>query len=292
MDLNRASDFMATHARLLDRRRFELLAGEGDRDAALAALNAYRNPDGGYGHGLEPDLRSRTSQPGPALHAFEVFAELAPVAAPEAAALCDWLETVTLPDGGIPFGVSVPDPAGCAPFWTGADPAASSLQITAVVAATAHRAAAHDPAVAAHPWLARATRFCLDAVRAKKEPHALELAFALWLLDVVHATEPEAAELIALLGEHIPPDGLVHVAGGLDDEMMRPLDFAPLPGTPVRALFAPDVVAAELDRLERAQEADGGWRVDFASYSPAAELEWRGYQTVKAVSILRANGRA
>ncbi|MWA06536.1 hypothetical protein F8568_040560 [Actinomadura sp. LD22] len=291
MNLDKASDFMATHARLLDRRRFELLTGEGDRDAALAALNAYRNPDGGYGHGLEPDLRSRTSQPGPALHAFEVFAELAPAAAPEAAALCDWLETVTLPDGGIPFGVRVPDPAGCAPFWAGADPDASSLQITAVVAATAHRAAAHDPAVAAHPWLARATRFCMDAVRAKTELHALELAFALWLLDAVHATEPEAAELIALLGEHIPPDGLVPVAGGLEDEMMRPLDFAPLPGTPVRALFAPDVVAAELDRLERAQEADGGWRVDFANYSPAAGLEWRGYQTVKAVAILRANGR-
>jgi hypothetical protein len=291
MDLTKASDFMATHARLLDRRRFELLTGEGDRDAALSALNAYRNPDGGYGHGLEPDLRSRTSQPGPALHAFEVFAELAPVTAPEAAALCDWLETVTLPEGGIPFGVHVPDPAGCAPFWAGADPDAPSLQITAVVAATAHRVAAHDPAVAAHPWLARATRFCMDAVRAKTELHALELAFTLWLLDAVHATEPEAAELIALLGEHIPPDGLVHVAGGLEDEMMRPLDFAPLPGTPVRALFAPDVVAAELDRLERAQEADGGWRVDFASYSPVAELEWRGYQTVKAVSILRANGR-
>jgi hypothetical protein len=292
MDLSKASDFMATHARLLDRRRFELLTGDGDRDAALAALNAHRNPDGGYGHGLEPDLRSRTSQPGPALHAFEVLAELAPVTAPEAAALCDWLETVTLPDGGIPFGVRVPDPAGSAPFWAGADPGASSLQITAVVAAMAHRVAAHDPAVAAHPWLARATRFCMDAVRAKTEPHALELAFALWLLDEVHATEPGAAELIALLGEHIPPDGLVPVAGGLEDEMMRPLDFAPLPGTPVRALFAPDVVAAELDRLDRGQEADGGWRVDFASYSPAAELEWRGYQTVKAVSILRANGRA
>ncbi|MBO2463626.1 hypothetical protein [Actinomadura violacea] len=291
MDLNSASDFMATHARLLDRRRFDLLTGEGDPDAVLAALNAYRNRDGGYGHGLEPDLRSRTSQPGPALHAFEVFAELAPATAPEAAALCDWLETVTLPDGGIPFGVHVPDPAGCAPFWAGADPDASSLQITAVVAATAHRVAAHDPAVAAHPWLARATRFCLDAVRAKTDLHALELASALWLLDAVHATEPEAAELIALLGEHIPPDGLVHVAGGLEDEMMRPLDFAPLPGTLVRALFAPEVVAAELDRLERGQEVDGGWRVDFASYSPIAELEWRGYQTVKAVSILRANGR-
>jgi hypothetical protein len=292
MDLNKAADFMATHARLLDRRRFELLTGRGDRDALLAALNAYRNPDGGYGHGLEPDLRSRTSQPGPALHAFEVFAELPSGTAPEAKGLCDWLETVTLPDGGIPFGVSVPDPAGCAPFWAGADPDASSLQITAVVAAMAQRTAVHDPAVAAHPWPARATRFCLDAIRAKRGLHALELAFALWLLDAVHGIEPEAAELIALLGDRIPPDGLVHVEGGLEDEMMRPLDFAPYPDTPVRALFAPDAVASELDRLEAQQQDDGGWIVDFASYSPAAGLEWRGYRTVKAVAILRANGRS
>ncbi|MFI0412000.1 hypothetical protein [Actinomadura sp. 3N508] len=281
MDLDKASDFMATHARMLDRRRFELLTGEGDRDALLAALNAYRNPDGGYGHGLEPDLRSRTSQPGPALHAFEVFAELAPGTAPEAVALCDWLESVTLPDGGLPFGLHVPDPAGCAPFWAGADPETSSLQITAVVAAMAQRVGGHDKAVAAHPWLDRATRYCLGTVRAGEELHALELAFALWLADAVRDTE-----IVDLLGKHIPPSGLVHVQGGLEDEMMRPLDFAPQPDRPARALFAPEVVAAELRRLDERQEDDGGWRVDFASYSPAAELEWRGYATVAAVAIL------
>ncbi|TMR02421.1 hypothetical protein ETD83_12410 [Actinomadura soli] len=285
MDLDKASDFMATHARTLDRRRFELLTGDGDRDALLAALNAYRNPDGGYGHGLEPDLRSRTSQPGPALHAFEVFAELAPDTAPEAVALCDWLESVTLPDGGVPFGLHVPDPAGCAPFWAGADPETSSLQITAVVAAMAQRVAVHDKAVAEHPWLDRATRYCLDSVRAKEraedELHALELAFALWLADAVRDTE-----VIGLLGKHIPDSGLVHVQGGLEDEMMRPLDFAPFPDRLARALFAPEVVAAELRRLVERQQDDGGWRVDFASYSPAADLEWRGYATVGAVAIL------
>ncbi|MFI0486983.1 hypothetical protein [Actinomadura sp. 9N215] len=285
MNLNKASEFMAMHARTLDRRRFELLTGEGDRDALLAALNAYRNPDGGYGHGLEPDLRSRTSQPGPALHAFEVFAELAPDTAPEAVALCDWLESVTLPDGGLPFGLHVPDPAGCAPFWAGADPETSSLQITAVVAAVAQRVAGHDKAVAAHPWLDRATRFCLETVRrkdeAKTELHALELAFTMWLADAVGDTE-----VVDLLGRHIPEDGLVHVQGGLEDEMMRPLDFAPFPDRRARALFDPDVVAAELRRLDGRQQDDGGWRVDFASYSPAAELEWRGYATVGAVAIL------
>jgi hypothetical protein len=43
--------------------------------------NPCRNPDGGYGWGLEPDLRSVTSQPVGAMHAMEVFAETAAVIA-------------------------------------------------------------------------------------------------------------------------------------------------------------------------------------------------------------------
>ena len=37
---------------------------------------------------------------------------------------------------------------------------------------------------------------------------------------------------------------------------------------------------------------DGGWTVDFDSHSPQAALEWRGYATVRAVTILLAEGRA
>ena len=75
-DLTAATAFMATHARLLDRRRFELLCGRGEPTEVLAALDGYRNSDGGYGWGLEPDLRSPESQPAGALHALEVFAEV------------------------------------------------------------------------------------------------------------------------------------------------------------------------------------------------------------------------
>ncbi len=49
--------------------------------------------------------------------------------------------------------------------------------------------------------------------------------------------------------------------------------------------------AAELERLAAEQQPDGGWPVDFASYSPAAALEWRGYMTVRAISILQRNHR-
>jgi hypothetical protein len=289
-DLAAASRFMATHARLLDRRRFDLVVHDAPPDGALDALSGYRNPDGGYGWGLEPDLRDTRSQPGPALHAFEVFEDVIPATSPHAVELCDWLASVSLPDGGLPFALPVGDSAGCAPFWAQADPTVSSLQITAVVAAIAHRVAAHDATVAGHQWLARASQFCLEAIEAMgDEPHALELTFAVQFLDAVYESYPEAADLLARLGEHIPASGLVHVGGGLEDEFMRPLDFAPFPDRPARSLFAPEVISAELERLLEQQQDDGGWSVDFASYSPAAALEWRGHMTVRAVSILKRN---
>jgi hypothetical protein len=292
VNLDAASDFMAAHGRLLDRRRFDVVARGAPADGALAALEAYRNPDGGYSWGLEPDLRDARSQPAPSLHAFEVFEDVAPATTPRAVELCDWLGTVTLSDGGLPFALPVGSSAGCAPFWADADPTKSSLQITAIVSAMAHRAAAHDLAVAEHPWLKRATDYCLATIeREGEQAGPMALAFSLQALDAAHASRPEVGALIDKLGERIPADGLMQVSGGLPDEYMRPLDFAPLPGGVARRLFSPDVIEAELDRLAGQQEADGGWRVDFASYSPAAELEWRGHITVKTVSLLKRNGR-
>jgi hypothetical protein len=292
IDLSAAAVFMAGHARVLDRRRFELLMGHTDPAAALAALDGYRNPDGGYGWGLEPDLRSPESQPGAALHAFEVLEDIAPATAPQAAALCDWLGSVSLPDGGLPFALPLTIAAGSAPWWQGTDPAVSSLQITSVVAAHAHRVAGHDPAVAAHPWLERATRYCLSSIEAiDRPPSAYVLAFAVGFLDVAHETHPEAAELLHRLGKHVPSDGQARVEGGTEEEMLRPLDFAPYPDRPARELFAPEVISADLDRLAGLQQDDGGWVVDYLSISPAGSLDWRGHATVRAIGILRRNGR-
>ncbi|MFF5207210.1 hypothetical protein [Streptosporangium sp. NPDC000396] len=292
VDLSAAAAFMATHARVLDRRRFELLMDRADPAAALAALDGYRNPDGGYGWGLEPDLRSPESQPGAALHAFEVFEDIAPATAPQASALCDWLESVSLPDGGLPFALPLTVAAGTAPWWKSADPAVSALQITTVTAAAAWRVAAHDPAVAAHPWLRRATRYCLGAIEAiDQQPPAYVLAFAVRLLDIVHDSRPEAADLLRRLGRYLPADGRVRVEGGTENEALHPLDFAPHPDRPARDLFAPEVISADLDRLTALQQDDGGWVVDYATISPAGSLDWRGHTTVRAVDILRRNGR-
>jgi hypothetical protein len=291
-DVDLAADFMATHARVLDRRRYELRNGQTDPAGAIAAVDGYRNPDGGYGWGLEPDLRSQESQPGAALHAFEVFEDIAPATTPQAAELCDWLDSVSVGDGGLPFALPLSTTAGSGPWWQSADVSGSSLQITSVVAATAHRVAAHDPAVAGHPWLERATGYCLTAIESMEQaPFAYVLAFSVRFLDAVHDSRPDAADLLDRLASFVPADGNVPVRGGAEGEMLHPLDLAPWPGRPARRLFGPEAVSADLDRLAALQQDDGGWIVDYLEISPAGSLDWRGHVTVRAIDVLRANGR-
>lgn len=282
---------MTTHARVLDRRRFEAVTQDSDaaRRAIVAGLDTYRNADGGYGWGLEPDLRAPESQPAAALHAFEALAAAGPRTSGQVGALLDWLEQVSLDDGGLPFALPIADPAACAPFWAAANPTESSLQITAAVAAQAHRAARFDAVIGGHPWLARATDYCFDQIRRIDEPpFAYVLSFALQLLDCTAGTDPEARRLLEQLMRFVPSDGALPVVGGAEGEVVH---LTAEPGGPLADLLHPRVVEDELDRLESAQLPDGGWPVDFVSYSAAAELEWRGYVTASAVTVLRLNGR-
>lgn len=284
--------FMTTHARLLDRRRAELALGGGDAELTLAALAAYRNPDGGFGWALEPDLRAPSSQPVGAYHAFEVLVDVAPACSPMAGALCDWLGSVALPGGGLPFALAGAESPGTAPFWAAADPSVPSLQITALVTCLAQRVARHDPAVAEHPWLGTSTEYCLDAIAGIADTrNVLELLGALWVLDALADTDPRAARELERLAALVPPSGTLPVPGGAADEALRPLDFSPLPERPLRALLDARAIEADLDRVAAEQQPDGGWRVDWVERSPAGGLEWRGWATVRAIRILSAHGR-
>lgn len=290
IDLNAAVSFVSTHARVLERRRLQLLLDEGSPAGVLAALDAYQNPDGGYGWGLEPDQRSATSQPVAAMHALEVLAAIGDDSG-RGPGICDWLAGHTLADGGVPFGLQCADTVGSAPHWTNADPTTSSLQMTAQLAAQAHRLARHRKDVADHPWLVRATSFCLDAIdRIDEAPHPYELMFVFLFLDAVADHDPRADRLFDRVQRFVNTDGPISVTGadgGAEGEVLHLLDFSAHAGSRSRSLFGRAAINADLDRLASEQQPDGGWQVTFPSYSPAAALEWRGYATVQAVATLR-----
>ena len=62
-DFDAAAGFLAANARVLDRRVFQRLFSGGAAGPVRDAVAAYRNADGGFGHALEPDLRTAGSQP-------------------------------------------------------------------------------------------------------------------------------------------------------------------------------------------------------------------------------------
>ena len=70
-----------------------------------------------------------------------------------------------------------------------------------------------------------------------------------------------------------------------------PLDWAPAPGDWARGLFDDDQIERHLDALLGRQQPDGGWPLPWAAPTRAAELEWRGHETLQALRTLRAYGR-
>ena len=131
VDVDRASEFLLRHARLLERRRFAHRVDRPDPGGVAAAVLAYRNPDGGFGQALEPDCRTPHSQPQAtrlALGALADVGRLDPEVAEGAAA---WAATVLAPEGGLPF--CLPTVVGYprAPWWEpGGDPPPAGITPT------------------------------------------------------------------------------------------------------------------------------------------------------------------
>ena len=80
----------------------------------------------------------------------------------------------------------------------------------------------------------------------------------------------------------------MRVTGGIEGETMKARLRPDSRPSDARALLA-GRHREDLERLAEGQRDDGGWEVDFASYSPAASLEWRGHATVRAVTIPKRN---
>src|SRR2546430_3017881 len=94
----------ALHAsRSRERRRLDRLFGSGPAAAVEASLVPYRNPDGGFGHALEPDGRGPGSQPVTTLAALSFLDEADAFDSPLVPAAVDYLASVSAADGGQPF---------------------------------------------------------------------------------------------------------------------------------------------------------------------------------------------
>jgi len=283
-DFNAAAAFIAANARVIDRRRFQRLFGDDDAEPVRDAVAAYRNDDGGFGHALEPDCRAPGSQSLAVEMALRIMDEAGAWDENLVRGACDWLAAVAPPEGGVAF--VEPTLAGWphAPWWVAEEGHPASVIATALIAGTLHARGF------SHPWLDRATELTWTLIDGLADPGPYDMRAVFSFLRHVPDRE-RAREVFGRVGPLILDRKLVTLDPETPGEVHFPLDFAPEPDSLGRELFDEATIKANLDHLAQAQLDDGGWTFNWLAWSPAAEREWRGFLTVDALRILRANGR-
>lgn len=295
--LDRAERCLWLSARVLERRRFEHLFRGGPGAPVVEALRAYQTPDGGFGHGIEPDFRGPISQPLNTDFALRVLAELP---TPDQGLVQDSLryaKSITVNDGGVPNTLPSVRAFPRAPWWEPAsDNPPGSLLPTAGLVGLFYAFKVEDP------WLAQASAFCWRELARLQERAAqareriarltvmYEARAALTFLDNV-PDRARAEQATAELGRALFEAKLIQLEPDATAEAAQPLEFASTPSSLATRWFEPKLLDAHLDAWVNAQQEHGGWNAPWMMFTPSAEHEWRGIVTVERLKTLHAWGR-
>ena len=282
-DFDAAAEFMAGHARVLDRRVFQRLFQGGAPEPVRDAVAAYRNDDGGFGHALEPDLRAAASQPAAVEMALRIMDAADAWDEHLVRDAIDWLTSIAPAEGGATFVLPTLSQGPHAPWWVPAEGNPVSLIQTGQIAGVLYARGFN------HPWRDGATEVMWRGIDQLTEPNAYEMFGVLAFLQHV-PDRPRAQHALSRVGPLLRD--LVALDPNAEGETHSPLDFAPLPDSIARSLFDDATIEAHLNHLAGTQREDGGWMFNWPAWSPAAESDWRGFLTVDALRLLRANGRA
>jgi hypothetical protein len=273
----RGREFVYATARVLEQRLFATVFEGASATGVVDALRAYRNDDGGFGHGLEPDTRAPASQPVDVWFAFDTIVAAGVRADDLVLPACDWLTTL-----GVPVPIMLPSIRGYpqARHWRETTDFPPGLFGTIGATAALHALGVE------HPWRDAATEWCLGELALDPLDDAHTISWALQLLE--HVSDEQLVDRVT----RALPDARYFLADPDDESYgLTPLEYAPTPESRWRALFDDAIVDAHLDRLAAKQHDDGGWDVTWEPPSEAARLEWRGILTVKNLRVLRTYGR-
>ncbi|MFF1823238.1 hypothetical protein ACFVWG_38415 [Kribbella sp. NPDC058245] len=271
-------DFVRLEGRLVENRLFATVFDGADPAGVVDALRGYQNADGGFGHGLEPDKRCPDSLGLDVETAFDIL--LAAGARDEVMIrrAVDWLASVATPDGAVSLAAPVIESYPRAEHmseWT----YQPSLNPTAGLVGRLHKLDVE------HPWRELAGGWCAAQLAAELPTEAHSLHESLEFLE--HTGDID----LDRVREWLPKVSYYRADAADPSYGVTPLQFAPTPESPWRALFSEAQLEAHLDRLIADQQADGGWAITWEPPGQAATLEYRGIVTVGALRTLKAYNR-
>jgi hypothetical protein len=270
---SRGRELVYRSGRVLERRLFARLFQSADAEGVVAAVLAYQNEDGGFGHGLEPDKLAPESQPLDVQFALQTLSNAGAREPEVGERACSFLEGLADERGFVPIVLPSVADYPRAPHWgDGNFPAA----VSPAIAIAGHL----QELGVEHAWLTRVTRSCVEAVENEplKDAHQIQDAVAF----ARHA--PGGERLLPRLADALPQADYFRRDPQDQSYGLPPTRFP-------REWFDDELYEAHLDRLESEQQEDGGWPIAWEPPGPAPTAAWRAIVTIEALRTLDANDR-
>ena len=290
---DRARHFVAAKGRLLDAVLMQHALGCGSGADALVALAPYQNDDGGFGHGLEPDLRTPASTAIATSTAVQLLRRVkAPADHPMVRDTIEYLvATVDRTEGVWPIIGPEVDEAPHAPWWNYGPDLAAAWNGFRFNPTADLLGALIDYAILVPPDLLRdlEARMLANVLAADRLAGAYDLMAAWRLAETAGLPAPLRDALTRLLAASL-------AAIAPDDPHVNYLELAPPASGPLGGLVAQHFAQATETAIA-GQRPDGNWAPfwTWEDVSPAgwfaAEADWKSGLTRRTIEVLAAHDR-
>ena len=295
----RATSFIETQGRSLEQQLLPYHFGSGSKEAVLAALAAYQNEDGGFGQGLEPDVRTPASSAVATQQAFQILRTIGASSEEQVVrrAVEYLLKSYDAGRGVWPIVPPEVEDAPHAPWWTYVDTDKNFGGFLANPRA-ALVGFLNDYAALVYPdFLAQVTTVtltCLETAPDKMEMH--DLLCYVTLAETEHLPQIQKERLQAKLRQ-VTPHSVEMNPDNWGGYGLLPLGVISTPDHFLAATIPNEAIQANLDLLIDSQQPDGAWApswnwafVNEAAWQ-AAELGWKSQITLTNLKLLHAFGR-
>ena len=282
----KARDFILTNARMIERRLFEFYFANGDMNGVFHAVYAYRNPDGGFGHGLEPDTASPESQPLFSIMALETLDEVGYLT--KEIIIKDFMpyfKNITTEKGGVPWMFRPKSDYPCEGHF-------KTVKEWAALSTTAPLLGVLEKYDIEIPWMKKAEEFVWSEFERIQNKHVFcYLCVPRWLTFLINTRSKEKAnKRIGNLKKWILADGVICNDKSDDGWGLygkpNSLNYANSTESILYSMFSKETIESDLQTLIEKQKEDGRWDTWYG-ISEGTKLEWAGIQTLWALKTLK-----
>lgn len=286
----KARDFILTNVRMIERRLYHYHFENDTNQGIYHAVLAYRNVDGGFGYGMEPDTASPESQPLFSIMALEYLdeAHLLNAEVLEKDYMAYFLD-ITTEKGGIPWMFRPKSDYPCEEHF-------KTIKEWAALSTTSALLGLLEKYKVDIPWMIKAEEFVWSESERIKDKHIfchLCTPRRLMFLENTRSKEKAKASIENLktwiLKEGVICDDYSDEGWGLYGKPHR-LYYAPKPNSLLHSIFKQEDLDRDLDELIKHQKNDGRWDTWYG-ISEGTKLEWAGIQTLWTLKVLRNYNR-